>query len=72
MIKTTLYNQKLIHEKYGNLKVDSDTIKKKNSCTLINPTNTCVFKQNIQAVTDQCQKNISRSHELWTEADYFH
>ena len=29
MIKTTLYNQKLIHEKYGNLKVDSDTIKRK-------------------------------------------
>ena len=29
MIKTTLYNQKLIHEKYENLKVDSDTIKKK-------------------------------------------
>ena len=28
MVKTTLYNQKLIHEKYENLKVDSDTIKK--------------------------------------------
>ena len=29
MIKTTLYNQKLIHERYGNLKVDSGTIRKK-------------------------------------------
>ena len=28
MIKTTLHNQILIHEKYENLKVDSDTIKK--------------------------------------------
>ena len=74
MIKITLYNQKLIHQKYENLKVDSDTIKKKKkkSCTLINPTNTCVFKQNIQLVTDQCQKNISQSHELWTKAEYFH
>ena len=72
MIKTTLYNQILIHEKYENFKVDSDTIKNKPSCTLINPTNTCVFKQNIQVVTDQCQKNISRSHELWAKADYLH
>ena len=29
MIRTTLYNQKLLHEKYENLKVDSDTIKRK-------------------------------------------
>ena len=29
IIKTTLYNQKLIHEKYENLKADSDTIIKK-------------------------------------------
>ena len=29
MIKTTLYNQKLIHEQTENSKVDSDTIKKK-------------------------------------------
>ena len=72
MIKTT-YNQKLIYEEYENLKENSDTIKKKkNSCILINPRNTCVFKQNIHVVTDQCQKNISRSHELWTKADYFH
>ena len=28
MIKTAVYNQKLIHQKYENLKVDSDTIKK--------------------------------------------
>ena len=28
MIKTTLYNHKLIHEKTENSKVDSDTIKK--------------------------------------------
>ena len=41
MIKTTLYNQKLIHEKYKNLKVDSDTIE--NSCTMTNPKNTCVY-----------------------------
>ena len=41
MIKTTLYNQKVIHEKYQNLKVDSDTIK--NSYSMINSTNTCVY-----------------------------
>ena len=29
MIKTTLYNQKFIHKKYENLKVDSDMILKK-------------------------------------------
>ena len=29
MIRTTLYNQKLLHEKYENLKVDSDTTKRK-------------------------------------------
>ena len=29
MIKTTLYNQKLLKEKHENLKVDSDTIKEK-------------------------------------------
>ena len=41
MIKTTLYNQKLIHKKYENLKVDLDTIK--NSYSMIDPTNTSVY-----------------------------
>ena len=41
MIKTTIYNQELIHGFYENLNVDSDTIK--NSYTMINPTNTCVY-----------------------------
>ena len=42
MIKTTLYNQKLIHEQTENSKVDSDTVKK-NNYTMINPTNTSVY-----------------------------
>ena len=41
IIKTTIYNQELIHGFYENLKVDSDTIK--NSYSMINPTNTCVY-----------------------------
>ena len=36
-----MYNQKLIHKKYETLKVDSDTIK--NSYTITNPKNTCVY-----------------------------
>ena len=41
MIKTALHNQKIIHEKYENSKVDSDTIN--NIYIMINPTNTCVY-----------------------------
>ena len=58
--KITLCNQKLIHEKYDNLKVDSDTIK-----TVISwlAQQTLVFYlNNVQVVTDQCQEKLSRSH----------
>ena len=41
MIKTALCNQKIIHEKYENSKVDSDTTN--NIYIMINPTNTCVY-----------------------------
>ena len=48
-------------EKYENLKVNLDLIKKKIVTPWLTRQTHVLFKQNVQVVKGQCQENISRS-----------
>ena len=58
--KITLCNQKLIHEKYDNLKVDSDTIKKQLYHDQPNK-HLCLFKQRSGGDRSMSRKTFPKS-----------